>query len=63
MKTLSRLCYCSSAKGARAAVKALEAAGYAARADADGRIYVDSPTDTAFSVANEAIRLTTKGTK
>lgn len=53
---LSKLCYCQSSRHARAAVKALEEAGYAARTDRDGYIYVDSPSDVAHAVANAAIK-------
>ena len=58
MSQLSKLCYCQSARHARAAVKALEAAGYAARTDPDGYVYVDNPTDMAFEIANAAIKAT-----
>ena len=54
-KTLSKLCYCQSARHARAAVRALEQAGYAARTDA-GYIYADNSTDAAFEVAQAAIK-------
>lgn len=52
---LSKLCYCQSIRHARAAVKALEAAGYAARTDASGNIFVDNPSDAAWSIAQGAI--------
>jgi hypothetical protein len=55
-KTLSKLCYCQSARHARAAVRALESAGYAARADASGYVFVDNPTEAALEIANAAIK-------
>jgi hypothetical protein len=54
--SLTKLCYCQSMRHARAAVKALEAAGYAARTDKDGYIYADNASDTAWSIANAAIK-------
>ena len=48
--TLSKLCYCQSARHARATVKALEAAGFSARADADGNIF-STGGDAAWRVA------------
>ena len=54
--TLSKLCFCQSGRHARAAVKALEGAGYAARTDPEGNVYVDNPTDAAFAIANAAIK-------
>lgn len=55
-KPLAKLGYCQSARHARAAVKALEAAGYAARTDATGYIYCDSVGENAHAVANAAIK-------
>ncbi len=55
-KALSKLCYCQSNRHARAAVKALEAAGYAARADSDGNIFADNPSDAAYAIAAAAIK-------
>lgn len=52
---LTKLCYCQSARHARAAVKALEAAGYAARTDASGYIFATGG-DAAFAVAQAAIK-------
>ncbi len=54
MTTLTKLCYCQSARHARAVVKALEAAGYAARADRDGNIFATGG-DAAFLIA-KAVR-------
>lgn len=54
--SLQKLCYCASAKHARAAVRALEQAGYAARTDPTGYIYADSVTDAAHDVAADAIK-------
>ena len=53
-KALSKLCYCQSIKHARAAVKALEAAGYTASTDASGYVYADSTSDAAFAIARNA---------
>lgn len=53
---LSKLCYCQSARHARAAVRALERAGHAARTDASGYIFVDSPTESAHAIATRAIK-------
>jgi rhodanese-related sulfurtransferase len=55
-KTLSKLCYCQSARHARAAVRALETAGYAARTDSSGYVFVDSPTDAALAISRAAIK-------
>ncbi len=55
-KTLSKLCYCQSTRAARVAVRALEHAGYAARADSSGYVFVDRPTDAAFAIASAAIK-------
>jgi hypothetical protein len=53
---LSKLCYCQSARHARAAVRALENAGYAARTDASGYVFVDNPTEAASGIASAAIK-------
>lgn len=52
--TLPKLCYCQSARHARATVKALEAAGFSARADAVGNI---------FSTGGDAAWLIAQGVK
>jgi hypothetical protein len=54
--SLHKLCYCQSTRHARVAVKALEAAGYAARTDPSGYIFVDRASDDAFNIANTAIK-------
>jgi rhodanese-related sulfurtransferase len=52
MKT--KLCYCQSSKHARAAVKALQLAGYTASTDKTGYIYCDA-YDTSVSSTPQAI--------
>lgn len=54
--TLSKLCYCQSIRHARAAVKALKVAGYAARTDASGYILVDRVCSAASEIASAAIK-------
>lgn len=52
---LKKLCYCQSSRSARAAVRALEAAGYSARNDVNGYIYANATTDATFAIATAAI--------
>ncbi len=53
---LAKLCYCQSARHARAAVRALEAAGYAARTDVSGYIFASVVSEASLAVANAAIK-------
>lgn len=55
-KTLLKLCYCQSARHSRAAVRALEHAGYAARTDITGYIYCYPVTESAQMIVDEAIK-------
>lgn len=50
-KALSKLCYCQSARHARAVVKALLSAGFVAYSSREGQIYVDDPSDAALAIA------------
>lgn len=54
--TNTKLCYCQSARHARAAVAALVSAGIHARSDKSGYIFVNSADDRALSIANSAIK-------
>ena len=56
MMNLSKLCYCQSIKHARAAVKALQAAGYKAIAGKDGYVYTDRVCTAAADIVCAAIK-------
>lgn len=56
--TTAKLCYCQSIKHARAAVKALIAAGFEASTDRSGYIFSSDVSDRARAIADAAIRAT-----